>query len=164
MSDSNKVRRWFGTSDQASLAGIMTSEFGYTGPEPGTPEGMKSLQVDQTIHTIFYPKGKSTGGNSIKMSLLPCSKYNGSGERVKDRKDGGSSCITIDCCCSADSAIIHFKGKLKSAMHTYWSDACNNPSMYNCATLPSKCSEMKKTGVTSAHSFFSSDSHRKNSS
>uniref|UniRef100_A0A6T7W174 Nucleotide-diphospho-sugar transferase domain-containing protein n=1 Tax=Pyramimonas obovata TaxID=1411642 RepID=A0A6T7W174_9CHLO len=142
------LKRWFGTSDQTALSAIMTPEFGYKGPPPGTPEGKAKLQVSKPLFTKFVPMGERHD-SPIRTALLSCPEFNGAAERSSDRMPA-KNCNKINCCCGAESRILHFKGGLKEHMFSYWEEACADPGAYGGAPLlQAKCHALKHPSVSS---------------
>jgi len=129
------LRRWFGMSDQVSLAKLMDKDYGYKGKHPSTGK----LEENIALRFTFKDPKKKILFNIV---LLSCYIFNGTGEKDgKDRK-----CKKLGCCCSEASHVLHFKGSLKEGIYTYWKDSCNNRKMYRCATLQQMCNKVKANG------------------
>jgi len=138
-----KVRRWFGTSDQDALSMVLDPSYGFNGVNPASPEGRQAIGTFDIVRTTFKPQsraGRRAGSGGIKMVLFSPTEYNAIAERVEDRKEQShNGCTVQDTCCAPESHVLHFKGKLKAYMFTYWQDACSSKGVYDCATNQELC-------------------------
>jgi hypothetical protein len=58
---------------------------------------------------------------------------------VATNKKDPKICMENQCCCGEETAIIHFKGRLKQTMFKYWEDACNDGAIYGCPVIEARC-------------------------
>jgi hypothetical protein len=93
-------------------------------------EGRQVIGQFDMVRTTFVPqhKGGQLGGSrGIKMLLFNPTEYNAIAERVPDQKlQSSRGCTMQDTCCAPESHVLHFKGKLKEQMFTYWRDSCGS--------------------------------------
>jgi len=112
---------------------------------PGSDAARKELNQTSPVRTTFYPSpgdwsaapAESAHKYGFNVLLLSCALYNGAGAHKGSQT--AKECNEQACCCSDQSAVLHFKGRLKTAMHYYWTIACANPFFFQCAVLPERC-------------------------
>jgi hypothetical protein len=56
-------------------------------------------------------------------------------------------CMDNQCCCDEKTAIIHFKGRLKQKMFTYWEQACEDAAIYGCPVIQDRCDGASTVGA-----------------
>ncbi|KAK3262792.1 hypothetical protein CYMTET_28371 [Cymbomonas tetramitiformis] len=142
----NATRRWFGTSDQVALAYVMKPEHGYKGTHPGKKtfrtSSIPGAQAEAAYHSVDPLQVLRTrftlGSITYDVLLLPCPLFNGTAEMKKDRS---SQCRPSKDCCTSESYVLHFKGKRKNKMNSYWMASCTLPQTYQCATIKAKCAK-----------------------
>lgn len=55
-------------------------------------------------------------------------------------------CLENQCCCGQESTIIHFKGRLKQKMFSYWEEACEDGAVYGCPVIQARCDSASTGG------------------
>lgn len=89
-----------------ALSKLLTEGYGYNGPHPS--KGKVSSKKILQFH-FSDPETYETGG-SIEVMLLPCSLFNGIGEKMTELRQ----CTELGCCCSEKSHVVHFKVRART--------------------------------------------------